>query len=657
MIVQTGSRWILESPFLRREIELGDSGLRTVSFVNRATGGEYLYQPCREFAFSLDREYVSSIQKVQYQAVDGTLLKAGHGLEFLGSSQPECGPDAEELCLTFRVAGAEVTVHYRIYGHIAGMRKWLSFKAEDREILLENLVFDDTLLTPGGIPADCDFFQDNQFLPAPVSFTVEGTADLVCCWNERLEEGVLTATTAPGPLRYLMCYPEWGNLMNACSMSLSPFAKYLKPGEVWESPASLIAFGRGKVSSGEFAEEMRKLIRAGLPPFRGRENVMFCTWMGYGADVSEKLMFDLADRAAELGIGCIVLDLGWFPCRGDSPVRNREPDREKFPNGLEIVSRYLHEKGIAFGLWVNIGHDRGDPLPDGRYDALQADGTPKRLGWDYRTAAHTKCFASGYREEILRQTDELARKYQVDYFKFDASSILSPYGVLPLGCHSLKHEHHRGFADSVPEMFAGFRYLRSELKKRHPGLLIDFSFESFGTERPSIAALEYSDLNHLTNHAAVDPKIHDIRRIRRNFCRHLGPLPPERLLHGLISLRPDDAEEVLLTSFIGAPLISGDLLAITGKPLERMKKMIAAFNAAAEGGPLTSFELVCDGPERDAFRRYSEKSGAEILCVFNRADTPFKIGRDGLLDADTGAAGDTVPPHDCKLFWKKAGAE
>ena len=100
-----------------------------------------------------------------------------------------------------------------------------------------------------------------------------------------------------------------------------------------------------------------------------------------------------------------------------------------------------------------------------------------------------------------------------------------------------------------------------------------------------------------------------------------------------------------------------DLLAITGKPLERMKKMIAAFNAAAEGGPLTSFELVCDGPERDAFRRYSEKSGAEILCVFNRADTPFKIGRDGLLDADTGAAGDTVPPHDCKLFWKKAGAE
>ena len=536
------------------------------------------------------------------------------------------------------------------------MRKWLSFTVEDKELLLENLVFDDTLLTPGGIPAECDFYQDNQFIPAPVSFTVEGTGDMVCCQNEKLEEAVLTATTAPGPLRYLMCYPDWGNLMNACSMGLAPFAKYLKPGETWESPASLIAFGRGKVSPGRFSEEMRKLIRAGLPAFKGRENVMFCTWMGYYADVSEKLMFDLADRAAELGIGCIVLDLGWFPFRDRNGVRNREPDRAKFPHGLEVVSRRLHEKGIAFGLWVNIGHDQGDPLPDGRYDALQADGTPKRLGWNYRTANHTQCFASGYREEILRQTDELARKYQVDYFKFDASSILSPYGVLPLGCHSHDHEHHRGFADSVPEMFAGLRYLRDELQKRHPGLLVDFSFESFGTERPSIAALEYSDLNHLTNHAAVDPKIHRIDRIRRNFYRHLGALPPERLLHGLVALRPDDAEEVLLTSFIGAPLISGDLLAISGEPFARMKKMIAAFNAAVKDGPLTSFELICDDPEHDAFRRYSEGSGAEILCVFNRSDEPYAAGRADLLDADTGKPGDTVPPHGCKLFWKPGRA-
>ena len=90
MITRSGSRWILENSCLRREIELGDFGIRTVSFVNRRTGGEYLHQPCREFAFTLDREYVNSIREVRYQAVDGTLLKAGRGLEFLGSSQPGC---------------------------------------------------------------------------------------------------------------------------------------------------------------------------------------------------------------------------------------------------------------------------------------------------------------------------------------------------------------------------------------------------------------------------------------------------------------------------------------------------------------------------------------------------------------------------------------
>lgn len=653
MIRQDGNRFILENPFLKREIEIGDFGVRTISFRNMKTGGEYLHSPCREFAFSLDRHYVNSIRSAQYQAVDGTVLRGNDALEFVGSSQVKIGNDAEELNLTFRALDAEVTVHYRIYPSIAGMRKYLTFRAGQAELLLENLVFDDTLLTPGGVPAECDFFSGNQLAPAPVSFTLEGTEDMICCWNERLQEGVLTATTAPGPMRYLMCYPEWNNLMNACSMSNAPFAKYLKPGESYDTPASLVAWGSGPVSQGRFCGEMRKLIRAGLSGFRGTEQVMFCTWPGYDLNVSEKLMLELADSAAELGIGCLVLDIGWFPWGEGKEVRGREPDPERFPRGMAAVSKYLHEKGLRFGLWVNIGHDRGDPLPDGRYDALQADGTPKRLGWNYEKAFHTKCFASGYREEILRQTDEIARKYEVDYFKFDASSILSPYGVLPLGCHAKDHEHHRNFADSVPEMFAGFKYLRDELQKRHPDLLIDFSFESFGCERPSIAALEYSDLNHLTNDSGIDPAIHSIRRIRRNFYRHTGALPPERLMHGLVSVREENAAEVLLTSFAGAPLISGDLLKLSDRARARLKKLISAFNGAVENGPLTSFEVVSDNGEQDSFRRYSD-SGAEILCVFNHSDAPQEIGRRDLLDAETGAPGGIVPPRDCRLFWKKS---
>ena len=652
MIQRQGNVFIIENDFLRRELEIGDFGLRTVSFKNLKKACECLHLPCREFAFSVDRNYVNSVQKAQYQAVDGTILKSEHSLEFIGDSQPECGPDAEELCLTFRLSEVDVTVHYRIYKNIAGMRKWLSFKARKEEVLLENIVFDDTLLVPGGIPSKCDFFQSNSFWPAPVSFTVEGTEDLVACWNEEMQLGVLTATTAPGPLRYILCYPEWNNMMNACSMSLAPFAKYIKLGETWSSPASLIAFGEGGVSSGKFSEDMRSLIRKGLPTFRGKENVMFCTWMGYQTNVSEKLMFDLADCASKLGIGCVVLDMGWYTSGYANGVHDRLPIKEKFPRGLEVVSDYLHSKNIAFGLWVSIGHDGGAPLPNGDFEAIQADGTSKRLGWNYQTASHTQCFASGYRDVMLKQADEIATKYKVDYFKFDASSILSPYAVLPLGCHSHKHEHHHGFADSVPEMFAGLYYLREELVKRHPGLLVDFSFECFGTERPTIAALEYSDINHLTNDAATSTKIHDIWRIRRNFYRHIGALPPERLLHGLIALRPDDAEEVLLTSFIGAPLISGDILKLTENNYSRMKKYISAFNSAVDKGPLTSYEMLSDTPDFDAFRRYSP-SGAEILCAFNRTDKPISIGRQDLLDAETGSIQDIVPPKACRMFWKK----
>ena len=85
----------------------------------------------------------------------------------------------------------------------------------------------------------------------------------------------------------------------------------------------------------------------------------------------------------------------------------------------------------------------------------------------------------------------------------------------------------------------------------------------------------------------------------------------------------------------------------------RLKKLIAAFGSAVENGPLTSFEVMSDNGEQDSFRRYSD-SGAEILCVFNHSDAPQEIGRRDLQDAETGAPGGIVPPHDCRLFWKKS---
>ena len=137
MIQKQGNVFIIENDFLRRELEIGDFGIRTVSFKNLKKSCECLQLPCREFAFSVDRNYVNSVQKAQYQAVDGTILKSDHALEFIGDSQPECGPDAEELCLTFRLPEVDATVHYRIYKNIAGMRKWLSFKARKDEVLLD----------------------------------------------------------------------------------------------------------------------------------------------------------------------------------------------------------------------------------------------------------------------------------------------------------------------------------------------------------------------------------------------------------------------------------------------------------------------------------------------------------------------------------------
>ncbi len=639
MIDCAGDAALLHNRFFSRRLCWNENGFFSDSLVNLKTGNEYCRAKGYEFAFAVNGEKITSYSEPRLREVDGNMECRRDVPRFLGLETARLNETMEELILRFSMedSGVTVKVSYRISSEIPGIVKQLEIGAWKDELCITGLIFDTFDFYPGDF-SDCDYFCGSDDAPLPLNFAVEGSADVIRCHNAVLEEGFLCGSAAPGPLRRFMGYAHWNSMDVSYSMGCVPFAKYLRKGEVFRADHSFLLLYAGDAAAGD--SEFRQLLRTVLPP-PAEPGVMYCTWIPFLKRISEKPVLDLAEKAAGMGFRYFVLDDGWFT------NEKRRVDMEKFPHGLEFLSGRIRDMGLRFGLWYNIGTSYGDPdtpdslacrLPDGKLK--KSDGNK------------VLCFAGEHRHRVLAELTALAERYHVSYFKLDFSSILSPYAVQPYGCHSREHRYHHGFEDSVIEMYRGLLFLRDELKKWFPDLIVDFSFESFGTERPNIAALEYSDLHHVSNFSGKIPELQNITKIRKLFYRWFGKLPPERILGGLLVLQNDSAAEYLLTSFTGAPLVSGDLRELPEETADRIGKFTKAFQSLADRECLTELEVVIDEEDLDVFVRRG-KSGHGFLCGFNRKKeevvldipTPFAC-----RSVETGETGLRLPPEYCGMF-------
>lgn len=627
----------ISNAFISRTMEVNDCGVRTISLRNEISGREYIKSPVHEFMFNLNGVMYSSYGSSAVREQDGNADSFGGGFLFKNATQND-----HSLDLTFTLGAMEITICYRLYPEVAGMSKKLIFRnTSSKTARLDTLFFDDTCMAPGDF-SDCEFYRGQADVNTQICFTLEACEDIIRCHNPKMNEGWLMGSTAPGVLRYFMVYPHWMNILNGYNCSSAPFAKYLEPGETFDTDYSLLSVYCGNCHE---STSFRDLIRNVLPPPVAPEGIMYCSWLPFLKNINEELIDSLLDKAAEMGFKYFVLDDGWFKEKGD-----REVDTDKFPHGLEPIAEKAAKLGMVFGLWFNIGTDYGVDNINQNWIALQNDGRNKHLGFNYDKSHNVMCFASEYRTYVLNRLDELCNKYHLGYFKLDFSSVQSPYGLLPWGCHSKNHEHHHDWNDSFIEMYRGMAWMRTELKKRHPDLIVDFSFEAFGTETPNIAALQYSELHHVSNNSANNTDFQDISRVRRHFYDWLQKLPPERILNGLLSIQGERGPEYFLTSLAGAPLVAGDLRALDSKMRARIRIFADAFAKVTAKGPLTEFTVLENSENFDGFMRYS-KDGRGIICLFNRDAAPHSIRLNILFkNLESSSADLTVPPHDCAMF-------
>ncbi|MBO4620483.1 MAG: alpha-galactosidase [Victivallales bacterium] len=637
MIQQLDNQLVLDNGLVRRVLTWNQNGFYTNSLCDLATGQEYVSAPLPEFNVTVNGVKLSSYSEARIREVDGEYEASKPLPKFLDCEVHQVhAAEGATLHFALPVGGVELFITYWIWPELSGFVKSMEFKAGGQEAVLEHLDIDHLCCQPG-LFRDCIVTTGSDDAPQPACFAIEGDTDILHLHNAKLQAGFLYGMAVPGPLRRILCYPHWKEITGGYAWSKCPFRKHLEPGETFVCDASALLLYHGDAHAGDhaFAELVRKL----LPP-PGDPGVMYCTWQPFLTNIHEELVLELAREAADMGFKYLVIDDGWFR-------ENREVDPVKFPHGMAWLSDQIRAMGIILGLWYNIGTDYHEKELPTDWWALNADGTSK-----YCNVNHVLCFGSDYRERILEELAELAERYKVGYFKLDFSSIVSPYEIMQLGCHAKNHAHHREWEDSAIAMYRGMKYMRDGLKTRFPELLVDFSFETFGPARPNIAAISYSELNHVSNHTALQRDIWSIARVRQDFYRWYGKLPTERLLGGLLTLQYEDAPEYLLTAMTGAPLVAGDLRQLEPEKRRVLKEYTGAYNRLTAGGQLTRFTVLANEPDFDAYLR-TRTDGHGFLAVFNRRDTaletdfPTPFPMHNVLD---GSEEQITPPNSCAMF-------
>lgn len=240
-------------------------------------------------------------------------------------------------------------------------------------------------------------------------------------------------------------------------------AVVLRPGGTWQTPVSVGVYAAG--GFGGASRAWHAYVRAHvLPQPQELRPVLYNSWEATGFDVNEQGQWDLARRAAALGVELFVMDDGWFGARRDDSagLGDWTPSPERFPRGLAALAAKVRSLGMRFGLWVepemvNPDSDLYRAHPDW---VLHESGRP-------RTELRNQLVLNFARPDVTAWAhawlDALVREHGVDHLKWDMNRAFTEAGWPGApDADQLWHDH-------VRSVYA----LMDRLRADHPRLRIE----------------------------------------------------------------------------------------------------------------------------------------------------------------------------------------
>ena len=422
--------------------------------------------------------------------------------------------------------------------------------------------------------------------------TSRGAAPFMVLWNEQANRGTVFHVLANSTWQITASrYASGGGGMHAVEVLVNfcnnqPVT--LQPGQSIALPGVLFYNCRNKLDMD--AWKLHRWCNTTHP--RQEYPITYNTWLYRFDHFSPADILTQVPAAAELGFEYFVVDAGWFGNKGTwfKTVGDwEETESSAMAGRLMEVSQAVRDAGMRFGLWFEIERSTYESKA---YQAHPEFYTP---GTDYPMFNFAK---QEVRIHVLNLLDEMIKKYQIGYIKFDLNSDLT----------TIEGD------ETLSKYFEGYRAFLVALKMMHPDVYLECC--ASGGMRFDLNNIFYFGSFWLTDNQSP---YHTIR-IFKDSVRRLPPQvielwstitslkdfrpqyrPPyqaDKILAthdstwaNLISVRPCWVEGMMLGGPIG---FSCDLTSFTDELKQQVKALIREVKDNRDYWMQTECRILCD---------------------------------------------------------------
>jgi alpha-galactosidase len=575
-VIREDDRIVLDNGCLAREIRVSDGSFHSTSLTLAGSGRNYIHES-REFAFTLNGRPADGLSGWEMLQAEGTAdQRSGSGVRVVLVGRDE-------------LAGVQLEVNYMLYPELPLVRKWIRFTNKGaEEFMIESLNVED-------LATDLSHVQTvvlhNYARMKQIGRFVGNWDDPVVVLHHQSDHlGMAVGNEAPGILKRTAYHTTENNVEVGLTHPDQdfPFRKWLKPMESWESPKTFICLYSGcddgfAVVDGPVNDFVRRHMAPCIVTREEKPLFVYNTWNPFRTFVSDSLVREVAQAAADCGVREFIIDDGWQVNTGSvtSPdawgnnYGDWNVDEEKFPGGFTPTFDYIRSLGMKPGLWMSIGSATEDAAVYREHPEWFVQNIRKEPGNLHSMSDadfHTSCFGTGWADYIRDVIIRLSREYGLAYTKLDFAVAVSAYVNDPAisGCYATGHPYHRDHNESFIVIYERLLALFDQLHRACPGLFIDCTFETAGKlQLMDYAIANHADGNWLSNFEEPSPT--GPLRIRQMAWWRSPALPAGSLVIG--NARMDDPGfELALKSLIGTlPIVLGDPRRIPAEGRERIR--------------------------------------------------------------------------------------
>jgi len=253
----------------------------------------------------------------------------------------------------------------------------------------------------------------------------------------------------------------------------------LGSGEVYRTPALYAGYAADGFSalSRKFHHHLRARVMEDRIQRKPRP-VHYNTWEAVYFDHDRDTLFELAEKAAEVGVERFILDDGWFGSRRNdrAGLGDWAPSEQVYPDGLGPLIAHVTGLGMEFGLWfepemVNPDSDLYRAHPDWVLQIEGVEQVPFRGQYALDLTRSEVC------DYLFERLHRLLSENEISYIKWDMNRDL----------------HHPGSGGRavVSQQTRALYALIDRLRAAHPDLEIESCASGGG--RADYGILERTD--------------------------------------------------------------------------------------------------------------------------------------------------------------------